>query len=62
MPKKKVCGIIKMKCKNCKNEDKQIKAGKTMAESQKYKCKVCEKVYTPKSKERNYSEEIKNRQ
>ena len=34
----------KMKCKNCKKEDKQIKAGKT---------------YTPNPKERNYSEEIK---
>ena len=38
----------------CKNEKEQIKAG-----SQKYKCKVCGKVYTPKPKERNYSEEIK---
>ena len=48
-----------MKCKRCKNEKEQIKAGKTKAGSQKYKCKVCGKVYTPKPKERNYSEEIK---
>ena len=48
-----------MKCKNCKKEDKQIKAGKTRAGSQVYKCKHCGKTYTPKPKERNYSEEIK---
>ena len=48
-----------MKCERCKNEKEQIKAGKTKAGSQKYKCKVCGKVYTPKPKERNYSEEIK---
>lgn len=47
-----------MKCERCQNEDKQIKAGKTAARSQKYKCKVCGKVYTPNPKERNYSEEI----
>ena len=48
-----------MKCERCKIEKEQIKAGKTKAGSQKYKCKVCGKVYTPKPKERNYSEEIK---
>ena len=60
MPKEAICDIIKsMKCERCKNEKEQIKAGKTKAGSQKYKCKVCGKVYTPKPKERNYSEEIK---
>ena len=44
---------------NHKNEKEQIKAGKTKAGSQKYKCKVWGKVYTPKPKKRNYSEEIK---
>ena len=52
-----------MKYKRCKNEKEQIKAGKTKAGSQKYKCKVCGKVYTANLKERNYSEEVKkNRQ
>ena len=40
----------KMKCKRCKKEDKQIKAGKTKAGSQVYKCKHCGKTYTPKQK------------
>ena len=48
-----------MKCERCKNENNQIKAGKTKAGSQKYKCKVCGKVYTPNPKGRNYSEEVK---
>ena len=48
-----------MKCKNCGKEKEQIKAGKTRAGSQKYKCKHCGKVYTPNPKERTYSEEIK---
>ena len=60
VPKEVIYDIIKsMRCERCKNEKEQIKAGKTKAGSQKYKCKVCGKVYTPKPKERNYSEEIK---
>ena len=48
-----------MRYKICKKEDKQVKAGKTKAGSQKYKCKHCGKVYTPKQKGRKYSEETK---
>ncbi len=48
-----------MKCKNCGKETGQIKAGKTRALRQKYKCKHSGKVYTPNPKERSYSEEIK---
>ena len=60
VPQRDIYDIIKsMKCERCKNEKEQIKAGKTKAGSQKYKCKICGKVYTPKPKERNYSEEIK---
>ena len=51
-----------MKCERCKIEKEQIKAGKTRAGSQIYKCKYCGKTYTPKPKEGNYSEEVKNRQ
>ena len=48
-----------MRCEKCKDEKKQIKSGKTKYGSQKYKCKICGKVYTPNPKERNYSEETK---
>lgn len=51
-----------MECKYCPAENKQIKVGKTAAGSQKYKCKLCGKVYTPNPKERSYrgySEEVR---
>ncbi|MGN1044300.1 MAG: helix-turn-helix domain-containing protein [Acutalibacteraceae bacterium] len=48
-----------MRCERCKNENKQIKVGKTRAGSQIYKCKHCGKTYTPKPKERKYIEKIK---
>ena len=48
-----------MECKRCNDEKNQIKAGKTRSGSQKYKCKVCGKVYTPNPKRRSYSEEVK---
>ena len=48
-----------MRCKKCKDEKNQIKSGKTKYGSQKYKCKICGKVYTPNPKERNHSEETK---
>jgi len=40
-----------MECKNCGKETGQIKAVKTRAPRQKYKCKHCGKVYTPIPKE-----------
>ena len=48
-----------MKCKLCKNEKEQIKARKTKAGIQGYKCKICGKYYIPNPKERTYSEEVK---
>ena len=49
-----------MKCKACNDETNQIKAGKTKAGIQKYKCKICGKYYTQESKKRGHSEETKN--
>ena len=49
-----------MKCKACNDETNQIKAGKTKAGTQKYKCKICGKYYTQESKKRGHSEETKN--
>ncbi len=51
-----------MKCKACNDETNPIKAGKTKAGTQKYKCKICGKVYAQNPKEKiysGYSEEIK---
>ena len=49
-----------MKCKACNDETNQIKAGKTKAGTQKYKCKICGKYYTQESNKRDHSEETKN--
>ena len=49
-----------MKSKVCNDETNQIKAGKTKAGPQKYKCKICGKYYTQESKKRGHSEETKN--
>ena len=49
-----------MESKICKEEKGQIKAGKAKAGSQMYRCKICGRRYTPKPKERMYSEEVKN--
>ena len=43
----------------CKDETDQIKAGKTKAETQKYRCKICGKYYVQEGKKREYGEEIK---
>ena len=48
-----------MRREKCKDEKNQIKSGKTKYGSQKYKCKICGKVYMPNPKERNHSEETK---
>ena len=48
-----------MKCKVYNDETNQIKAGKTKAEPQKYRCKICGKYYVQEGKTREYSEEIK---
>ena len=48
-----------MKCEACNDKKNQIKAGKTKAGAQKYKCKICGKYYVPEGKKRGYSEEIK---
>jgi len=47
----------KKKCPKCGEETAHIKKGFTPCGSQKYRCEKCKKVYTPKPKEREYSEE-----
>ena len=49
-----------MKCNACNEETNQIKAEKTKAGTQKYKCKICGKYYIQESKKKGHSEETKN--
>ena len=48
-----------IRCTHCGQRERQNKQGKTKAESQKYLCRDCKRVYTLKPKRREYSEEIK---
>jgi len=52
-------GTKKMNCPKCKSNDGQWKVGLTSAGSQRIKCGVCNKRYTPEKKKWAYSEEEK---
>ena len=48
-----------MKCPRCKQSKQQIKAGFNGSGSQRYKCKNCERIYTPEPNPIGYREEKK---
>jgi transposase-like protein len=50
-----------MKCPKCLSTTKQHKVGFNHSGSQKYRCRVCGKTYTPQPKENGYSAEIRTR-
>jgi transposase-like protein len=41
-------------CPHCQRTDRQVKNGKTAAGSQVFKCKVCNRKYTPTPKRNGY--------
>jgi len=50
-----------MKCPKCLATTKQYKAGFNPSGSQRYRCGVCNRVYTPEPKTRGYPSEIRAR-
>jgi insertion element IS1 protein InsB len=44
-------------CPYCQRIDNQVKNGKTSAGSQIYKCKVCNRKYTPEPKTNGYTKD-----
>lgn len=48
-----------MKCPYCQAEDHQMKAGRTEAGSQRYRCGRCQRRYTPEPKEHGYPNELR---
>jgi transposase-like protein len=42
------------KCPHCADEKNQVKNGKTISGSQLYKCKICNRKYTPEPKYHGY--------
>ena len=48
-----------MNCPNCKAEAKQYKAGFNRSGSQRHRCGVCKRAYTPKPNPLGYSAETR---
>ena len=48
-----------MKCPYCQTETHQMKAGRTEAESQRYRCGHCQRRYTPEAKEQGYPDTMR---
>lgn len=46
-------------CPNCHSSERQIKDGRTAAGSQRYRCKLCGRRYTPDPQESGYDEEVR---
>jgi transposase-like protein len=53
--------LSSQQCPVCNATTKQFKAGLNRSGSQKYRCRVCGKVYTPSSNARVYSAEVRER-
>ena len=50
-----------MICPKCQEKERQVKAGRTEAGSQRYKCQHCGVRYTPEPKPQGYSAELRMR-
>ena len=48
-------------CPHCQRIDNQVKNGQTSAGSQIYKCKACNRKYTPHPKRNGYAQETRQR-
>ena len=46
-------------CPHCASSERQTKSGHTRTGSQRYKCKECQRIYTPEPKPLGYPEETK---
>ena len=48
-----------MGCPYCKTTSKQVKNGLNKSGSQKYRCNICQRVYTPEPNMNGYSQETR---
>jgi transposase-like protein len=46
-------------CPHCSSSEQQTKSGHTRTGSQRYKCRDCQRIYTPEPKPLGYPEETK---
>jgi transposase-like protein len=50
-----------IQCPHCLRTDNQVKNGKTVAGSQLYRCKVCQRKYTPEPQAKGYDAAVRQR-
>ena len=48
-----------IQCPHCSSPERQTKSGHTATGSQRYKCRECQRIYTPEPKPLGYPEETK---
>jgi transposase len=48
-----------MKCPRCEATERQVKSGFNESGSQRYKCQLCSKRYTPQPVKQGYPEEVR---
>lgn len=48
-------------CPHCQRIENQVKNGKTSAGSQVYRCKICNRKYTPEPKTNGYVQDVRQR-
>ena len=48
------------KCPHCQRQAEQVKVGRNPSGSQRYKCKVCDRKYTPEPRQAGYPPEIRD--
>jgi transposase-like protein len=46
-------------CPYCQRTDHQVKAGQNASGSQRYRCQVCQRKYTPDPNPRGYDEKVR---
>lgn len=46
-------------CPYCQRSENQVKAGRNESGSQRYRCQVCRRKYTPEPKPQGYSDEVR---
>jgi transposase-like protein len=48
-----------IQCPHCSSSERQTKSGHTRTGSQRYRCKECQRIYTPEPKPLGYPEETR---
>jgi transposase len=46
-------------CPYCQDSSRQVKAGRNASGSQRYKCQVCQRKYTPEPNAMGYAEDVR---